>query len=70
MGASPDWPTDADVIGQLYPQSSDGTPLDDAERRRVLNALPRIAAAISTTTPRPAATTPAAPDSGAATKEN
>ena len=44
--------------------------LDDAERRRVLNALPRIAAAISTTTPRPAATTPAAPDSGAATKEN
>jgi len=44
--------------------------LDDAERRRVLSALPRIAAAISTTTPRPAATTPAAPGSGAATKEN
>ncbi len=30
MGASPDWPTDTDVIGQLYPQSADGTPLDGA----------------------------------------
>jgi hypothetical protein len=32
--------------------------LDDAARRRVLDALPRIAAAISATSPRSAATTP------------
>jgi hypothetical protein len=43
--------------------------LDGTERRRVLDALPRIAAAISTTTPRPAATTPVA-DHAATTKEN
>lgn len=43
--------------------------LDDAARRRVLSALPRIAAAISTTTPRPAATTTVA-HSAATTKEN
>jgi len=43
--------------------------LDDAARRRVLSALPRIAAAISTTAPRPAATTPVA-HPAATTKEN
>jgi excisionase family DNA binding protein len=44
--------------------------LDDAQRSRVLSALPRIAAAISPTTPRPAASTPTAPGSGAAMKED
>jgi excisionase family DNA binding protein len=43
--------------------------LDDAARRRVLDALPRIAAAISTTTPRTAAATPVA-HPAATTKEN
>ena len=43
--------------------------LDDAARRRVLDALPRIAAAISTTTPRTAATTPVA-HPAATMKEN
>jgi excisionase family DNA binding protein len=44
--------------------------LDDPARQRVLNALPRIAAAISTTTPRIAATTPPAAHPAATTKEN
>lgn len=44
--------------------------LDDAARQRVLTALPRIAAAISTSAPRTAATTPTAPSTGADTKEN
>jgi excisionase family DNA binding protein len=44
--------------------------LDETQRRRVLAALPRIAAAISTTTPLPAAPTPATPVPGAAPKEN
>jgi excisionase family DNA binding protein len=44
--------------------------LDDPARQRVLNALPRIAAAISTTTPRIAATTPPAAQPAATTKEN
>lgn len=43
--------------------------LDAGQRQRVLGALPRIAAAISTTTPRPAADTPTTPDSGVASKE-
>jgi excisionase family DNA binding protein len=43
--------------------------LDGTARRRVLDALPRIAAAISTTTPRPAATTTVA-HPAATTKEN
>jgi ligand-binding sensor protein len=43
--------------------------LDDASRRRVLDALPRIAAAISTTSPRDAATTPV-PHPAATMKEN
>lgn len=29
-GASPDWPTDAGVLGQLYPQAPGGVPLDGA----------------------------------------
>jgi excisionase family DNA binding protein len=44
--------------------------LDDAGRRRVLDALPRIAAAISTTTPRTAAATPPVPRPAATMKEN
>ena len=59
-GVSPS--TDATVDPDLYH-------LDDAARRRVLDALPRIAAAISTTTPRTAATTPVA-HPAATTKEN
>ena len=59
-GVSP--ATDPSVDPDLYH-------LDDADRRRVLNALPRIAAAISTTTPRPAAATPVAYPA-ATTKEN
>jgi excisionase family DNA binding protein len=43
--------------------------LDDAARRRVLDALPRIAAAISATSPRSAATTPV-PHPAATMKEN
>jgi hypothetical protein len=43
--------------------------LDDAARDRVLSALPRIAAAISTTSPRTAATTPV-PHPAATMKEN
>jgi hypothetical protein len=43
--------------------------LDDPARRRVLSALPRIAAAISTTAPRPAATAPVA-HPATTTKEN
>jgi excisionase family DNA binding protein len=43
--------------------------LDDASRRRVLDALPRIAAAISTTSPRAAVTTPV-PHPAATMKEN
>jgi excisionase family DNA binding protein len=43
--------------------------LDDAARRRVLDALPRIAAAISTTSPRAAATNPG-PHPAATMKEN
>jgi hypothetical protein len=42
--------------------------LDEAQRERVLDALPRIAAAISTVSSRPAATTPMAPTG--APKEN
>ena len=59
-GVSP--ATDTRVDPDLYH-------LDDADRRRVLNALPRIAAAISTTTPRPAAATTVA-HPAATTKEN
>ena len=44
--------------------------LDAAARDRVLAALPRVAAAISTQAPRPAATTTPAPDPAADTKEN
>lgn len=44
--------------------------LDAADRDRVLTALPRVAAAISTQAPRPAATTTPAPDPAADTKEN
>ncbi len=44
--------------------------LDDAARRRVLDALPRIAAAISTTSPRSAASTPPVPQPAATMKEN
>jgi excisionase family DNA binding protein len=43
--------------------------LDPTARRRVLEALPRIAAAISTTAPRPAASTPVA-HPAPTTKEN
>jgi hypothetical protein len=28
MGASPDWPTDGDVIGQIFPQTPVGQPID------------------------------------------
>jgi hypothetical protein len=28
--ASPDWPTDADVLGQIFPQTPAGTPIDGA----------------------------------------
>jgi excisionase family DNA binding protein len=59
-GVSP--ATDPSVDPDLYH-------LDDTARRRVLDALPRIAAAISTTTPRPAATTPVA-HPAATMKEN
>ncbi|HYN55567.1 MAG TPA: helix-turn-helix domain-containing protein [Motilibacterales bacterium] len=59
-GVSP--ATDASVDPDLYH-------LDDADRRRVLSALPRIAAAISTTTPRLAADAPV-PHTAATTKEN
>jgi excisionase family DNA binding protein len=59
-GVSPS--TDVSVDPDLYH-------LDDAARRRVLDALPRIAAAISTTAPRPAATIPV-PHPAATTKEN
>ena len=59
-GVSPS--TDVNVDPDLYH-------LDDAARRRVLDALPRIAAAISTTPPRTAATTPV-PHPAATTKEN
>ena len=59
-GVSPS--TDASVDPDLYH-------LDDAARRRVLDALPRIAAAISTTSPRAAATTPV-PHPAATMKEN
>lgn len=44
--------------------------LDDADRHRVLTALPRVAAAISTQAPRTAATTTPAPSPAADTKEN
>ena len=30
VGASPDWPTNTGVVGQLFPQATDGTPLDGA----------------------------------------
>ena len=60
-GVSPS--TDMRVDPDLYH-------LDDAARRRVLDALPRIAAAISTTTPRPAASTTPAAHPAATTKEN
>ena len=59
-GVSPS--TDVNVDPDLYH-------LDDTARRRVLDALPRIAAAISTTPPRSAATTPV-PHPAATTKEN
>jgi excisionase family DNA binding protein len=59
-GVSPS--TDSGVDPDLYH-------LDGAARRRVLDALPRIAAAISSTTPRSAATTPA-PHTAATMKEN
>jgi excisionase family DNA binding protein len=59
-GVSPS--TDVNVDPDLYH-------LDDAARRQVLDALPRIAAAISTTPPRSAATTPV-PHPAATTKEN
>jgi excisionase family DNA binding protein len=59
-GVSP--ATDPSVDPDLYH-------LDDTARRRVLDALPRIAAAISTTTPRPAATTTVA-HPATTTKEN
>jgi excisionase family DNA binding protein len=62
------------LAGGVSPSSDESTDpdlyhLDDAARRRVLDALPRIAAAISATTPRPAATTPV-PHPAATTKEN
>lgn len=59
-GVSPS--TDVNVDPDLYH-------LDDTARRRVLDALPRIAAAISTTPPRSAATHPV-PHPAATTKEN
>ncbi len=59
-GVSPS--TDESVDPDLYH-------LDDAARHRVLIALPRIAAAISTTAPRLAAPTPVAPPA-TTTKEN
>jgi excisionase family DNA binding protein len=59
-GVSPS--TDPGIDPDLYH-------LDDAARRRVLDALPRIAAAISATPPRSAATTPV-PHPAATMKEN
>jgi excisionase family DNA binding protein len=59
-GVSPS--TDVNVDPDLYH-------LDDAARRQVLDALPRIAAAISTTSPRAAAATPV-PRPAATMKEN
>jgi excisionase family DNA binding protein len=59
-GVSP--ATDVRVDPDLYH-------LDDDARRRVLDALPRIAAAISTTSPRAAAATPV-PRPAATMKEN
>jgi excisionase family DNA binding protein len=59
-GVSP--ATDTGVDPDLYH-------LDEAARLRVLSALPRIAAAISTTPPRPAAPVPVPPPA-ATTKEN
>jgi excisionase family DNA binding protein len=62
------------LAGGVSPSTDPGTDpdlhhLDDAARRRVLDALPRIAAAISATSPRSAATTPV-PHQAATMKEN
>jgi excisionase family DNA binding protein len=63
------------LAGGVSPSADPGTDpdlyhLDEAQRDRVLAALPRIAAAISTTTPRAAADTTPAPRPADAMKEN
>ncbi|HEX6886997.1 MAG TPA: helix-turn-helix domain-containing protein [Candidatus Nanopelagicales bacterium] len=64
-GVSPEPPSPADP-----PADAGLYHLDDGQRERVLAALPRIAAAIAPTAPRPAATTTTAPHAAAATKEH